>query len=82
MIQIGPIERNSADYFTSDPFTTDGVEWIQIWVQSTNPPGALCRWLTDDGGVVAECVEGDRVDVLFAAWDGELTISIIPGVNE
>lgn len=81
VIDAEPEEREAQCHY-SPPFARDGVEWITIEVLKTTPSGALVRWTAKVGGVVAECLEGDTIEVLNQAMIGELQISIIAPVEE
>lgn len=60
----------------------DGIEWIGVKVISTNPPGAIVKWVNEDGGVIAECADGDCIEVVVEAGLKDAIISITKAIEE
>jgi hypothetical protein len=59
-----PLEGANAKCFISDPHRDEksGVKYVTVAVLKTDPKGSLVRWI-DDCGIIAECAEGDRVEI-------------------
>jgi hypothetical protein len=56
--------------------------WIRVSVISTTPAGSLVRWTKDGEGVVAECAEGETIEVLDQVMTGKLHVAIVKPIEE
>lgn len=59
-----------------------GIEWIGVRVLSTDPIGAIVKWVGATGAVIAECSDGDYIEIVVGTDLEDSVISITPAIEE